>query len=81
MPQPKRHNWGLVHTDLPELDLVKLQRDSYEKFLDDGVRQALSDVYGENGIEDYTGKNWRLQFGEYRFGPTKVSIQQAKAKG
>lgn len=81
MPQSKRHNWGLVHTDLPELDLVKLQRNSYEKFLEDGVRQALFDVYGEHGIEDYTGKNWRLQFGEYRFGLPKVTIHQAKAKG
>ncbi len=76
-----RQNWGFTNKVLPELDLVKLQLDSYQQFLSEGIKQSLIEVNGEQGISDYTGKNWRLAFGEYRFGKPKYSIEQAKAKG
>ncbi len=81
MSHATRQNWGLVHTTLPELNLVALQLKSYESFLNKGVSQALNDVYGKQGVEDYTGKNWQLQFGEHRFGESKLTVQQAKQKG
>ena len=80
MPNGLRQNWGKASSKLPELDLVGLQLQSYEHFLQHGIQDALEEVY-QNGIEDYTGKNWRLQFGEYRFGKPKYSIPQARAKG
>lgn len=81
MPAIQRQNWGTKHNILPELDLVKLQTESYKYFLDYGVRDALDSVNGQDGIEDYTGKNWALKFGEYRFGKSKYSIAEAKSKG
>jgi DNA-directed RNA polymerase subunit beta len=81
MPQQIRQNWGKLHTTLPELDLIKLQTDSYSGFLNSGISDALIEVNGENGIEDYTGKNWSLSFGEYRFGGAKYTVTQAKQKG
>lgn len=81
MPQVTRQNWGSKHSVLPELDLVKLQIESYEAFLEKGIRESLDSVNGQGGIEDYTGKNWALRFGEYRFGKSKYNIAQAKAKG
>lgn len=76
-----RLNWGQSHTILPELDLIKLQLDSYKEFLDSGVKRALQEVNGEKGIEDYTGKNWSLSFGDFRFGKPKYTVTQAKNKG
>lgn len=81
MPNSLRQNWGTEHSVLPQLDLVGLQLESYQDFLGHGIQETLTEVYSEDGIEDYTGKNWRLQFGEYRFGKAKYSISQAKQKG
>ncbi|MCB9813070.1 MAG: DNA-directed RNA polymerase subunit beta [Pseudomonadales bacterium] len=81
MSQIKRQNWGQTHSILPELDLIKLQKDSYKIFLETGIRQSLNEVNSEKGIEDYTGKNWTLKFGEYRFGKSKYTVTQAKNKG
>ncbi len=81
MSNTTRQNWGFTNKVLPELDLVKLQLDSYQHFLTVGIKQSLTEVNGDQGISDYTGKNWRLAFGEYRFGKPKYTIEQAKAKG
>ena len=81
MQHKLRLNWGQSHTVLPELDLIKLQLDSYKEFLESGVIRALKEVNGEKGIEDYTGKNWSLSFGDYRFGKAKYTVTQAKNKG
>ncbi|MCB9801251.1 MAG: DNA-directed RNA polymerase subunit beta [Pseudomonadales bacterium] len=81
MPKVTRQNWGFDNKVLPELDLVKLQIDSYQDFLKNGIKRSLQEVNGEHGIEDYTGKNWRLSFGDYRFGKPKYTIEQAKRKG
>ncbi|MBP7768284.1 DNA-directed RNA polymerase subunit beta [Candidatus Woesebacteria bacterium] len=80
MSNNARQNWGKTHTVLPELNLVGLQLQSYQQFLDSGIKETLEEVY-QDGIEDYTGKNWRLSFGEYRFGQSKYTISQAKQKG
>ena len=80
MPHSQRQNWGKQHKILPELDLIKLQKESYQDFLDHGIEDSLNQVNAENGIEDYTGKNWLLKFGEHRFGETKTTPSLAKAK-
>ncbi|MFZ5376409.1 MAG: DNA-directed RNA polymerase subunit beta [Patescibacteria group bacterium] len=80
MPRIKRENWGKQHSVLPELDLVKLQLESYKEFLEKGIAEALQEVNGEKGIEDFTGKNWALRFGEFRFGKPKYTPSQARLK-
>ncbi len=81
MPRTLRQNWGKTHTKLPQLDLIGLQLQSYQHFLTSGIGEALAEISSDKGIEDYTGKNWALKFGEYRFGQAKHSITQAKVKG
>jgi DNA-directed RNA polymerase subunit beta len=80
MNRIQRINWGKEHTILPKLDLIELQRDSYEWFLQQGIQQSLEEVNGEKGIEDFTGKNWVLTFGAFRFGDPKYSPAQARSK-
>ncbi len=76
----RREYWGKTHQTLPQLDLVRLQIESYEHFLQHGIGEALAEVNGEKGIEDFTGKNWRITFGSFRFGQPKYTIAQAKRK-
>lgn len=81
MPNITRQNWGRKHAIVPEMDLVGLQKDSYNSFLSSGIAAALKEVTGEKGIEDYTGKSWALKFGQYRFGESKYTATEAKRKG
>jgi DNA-directed RNA polymerase subunit beta len=80
LPGKQRQYWGKTGITLPELDLTKVQRESYEQFLATGIREALDEINSENGIEDFTGKNWSLKFGEYHFGKPKYTPSQAKKK-
>ena len=80
MSKQVRVNWGKQHKVLPKLDLIKLQKENYEWFLEKGITQSLQEVNNEKGIEDFTGKNWALSFGSYRFGQSKYSTSQAKKK-
>jgi len=80
MPNDKRENWGKDHEILPQLDLIKLQIDSYEWFLKEGIAESLVEVNGDKGIEDFTGKNWVLSFANHRLGKSKYDLAQAKHK-
>ncbi len=75
-----RQYWGKTGVTLPELDLTKVQRESYEEFLHTGIREALDEINSEHGIEDFTGKNWSLKFGKFWFGKPKYTPSQAKKK-
>ncbi len=78
MPKSKRLYWGKTNINLPELDLIAVQKQSYQWFLDEGIKQTLEEV---GSIEDFTGKNWRLEFGDYSFLPPKMTPNEAKEKG
>lgn len=76
----RRQYWGNATVKLPEMDLTKVQRESYEWFLSTGIREALDEINGTNGIEDFTRKNWRLTFGAFSLGNPKLSPAQARRK-
>lgn len=78
MPKSQRVYWGKDNIDLPELDLIAVQKDSYQWFLDEGIKQVFSEI---GSIEDFTGKNWRLEFSDYSFLPSKLTPGEAKDKG
>jgi DNA-directed RNA polymerase subunit beta len=69
--------WGKKRSSLPELDLTKIQRDSYQWFLQEGIREILEQV---SPIKDFTGKNWELSLGKYVFGKSKHTPAQARDK-
>ena len=74
----KRLYWGKTIKNLPPLDLLAVQKDSYRWFLTEGIAQALQQL---NPVEDFTGKNWLLSFGKHRFGKPKYTPAQAQEKG
>jgi DNA-directed RNA polymerase subunit beta len=71
-----RHSFSrLKHVlDLP--NLIDIQRQSFDWFLNEGLRETIDDI---SPIEDYTG-SLAVEFAEYRFGEPSFSIQECREK-
>ena len=78
MASKDRQYWGKTGIKLPPLNLTAVQLDSYRWFLDTGIKEALAAI---SPIEDFTGKNWKLEFGDHSLGQPKHSPSFAKEKG
>ena len=57
-------------------DLTAIQRDSFNWFLSEGLREVFRDM---SPIEDFTG-NLALEFGNHRFEDAKHSVEECKEK-
>lgn len=73
-----RQYWGKDYKKLPELDLLSIQKESYKWFIDEGIREVISEI---SPIEDFTGKNWELILGDYKLGEPKITEEIATQKG
>ena len=73
-----RENWGKEYPVLPQLDLLDVQKKSYKWFLEKGIGEILKEV---SPIDDFTEKNWRLEFKDYHIGKPTHSPDVASAKG
>lgn len=73
-----RQNWGKTYTSLPELDLLAVQKKSYQWFKDEAIGEVLKEI---SPIVDFTEKNWSLSFDSYRFGKPTILPETALAKG
>ncbi|MBN1263607.1 MAG: DNA-directed RNA polymerase subunit beta [Candidatus Pacebacteria bacterium] len=79
-PAPKngRISWGKSYQNLPQLDLVAIQKNSYRNFVEEGLGQLLKEI---SPVEDFTGKNWKLYFHQCLLGEPKYSPIEAMRKG
>jgi DNA-directed RNA polymerase subunit beta len=69
---------GKTNIPLPELDLLEMQKSSYQEFIKTEIAEQLKDI---SPIDDFTGKNWTLSFGAHSFGTGKLSPEEARLKG
>ncbi len=60
---------------LPIPDLTKHQKDSWEDFVKNGLREVFAEL---NPIDDYTGQKMSLRFKDYYFKDPKETEQEAK---
>ncbi|MEX2028717.1 MAG: DNA-directed RNA polymerase subunit beta [Candidatus Curtissbacteria bacterium] len=75
----KRVVWGQpTNHNLPPLDLVEVQRESFADFLENGISEVLEEV---SPIDDFTGKNFTLTLGAHSFGKPKHNPEEAIEKG
>lgn len=72
-----RIDWGKTYKNLPQLDLLAIQKDSYAQFLKDGIADLIKEI---SPVEDFTGKNWELTFGSYTLGKPKLTPDEAIRK-
>jgi len=70
--------WGKIYKNLPKLDLLTIQQESYRWFIEEGLNQALEEI---SPINDFTGKNWEIQLQKPTFGEPRHTIEQALNKG
>jgi DNA-directed RNA polymerase subunit beta len=61
--------------DLP--DLIQLQKDSYQWFLDEGIRELFSEI---SPIKDFIGRDLELTFEDYYIDEPKFDEATSKAK-
>jgi len=73
-----RQNWGKEYSFLPKLDLLDVQKSSYKWFLDIGIGEIIKEI---SPIDDFTEKNWRLEFKKYRIGKAANTPEVALSKG
>lgn len=73
-----RENWGKINPVLPELNLTQIQIDSYKQFIEEGIRESLTEL---NPIKDFTGKVFEFEFLSNRIGLPKITPKQAIDKG
>lgn len=73
-----RRNFGKQEKNLPKINLSEVQRESWQWFLTDGIKEELSTI---SPIDDFTGKNWQLFLGEHSLGLPTVSPRIAQKKG
>ncbi len=73
-----RQNWGRTYSIVPELDLLSIQKKSYEWFKEHALGEILQEI---SPVEDFTEKNWQLTFGHYRIGKPTYAPEEAMHKG
>ena len=76
--KPTRRNFGKEEKNLPEINLSEVQRESWQWFLGEGIKEELIAI---SPIEDFTGKNWQLSLGDHSLGEPTISPRIAQKKG
>ncbi len=71
-----RYNFSKLEEVLELPNLIEIQRNSYNWFLKDGLREVFQDV---SPIQDFTG-NLVLEFLDYTLGETKYSVEECKER-
>ncbi len=73
---PTTEKW---YSHIPQImempNLIKVQLDSYEWFIREGLRELLDEI---SPIQDFTGSKMELRFGEYAFGEPKYSEAECR---
>ncbi|MDO8461139.1 MAG: DNA-directed RNA polymerase subunit beta [bacterium] len=73
-----RQDWGKKYSLLPHLDLLEVQKASYKWFEDVGLWEILQEI---SPVNDFTDKNWNLEFQSYRLGSPSHTPEIAVLKG
>ena len=76
-PAPLRVNASKNKEHLSLPNLIKIQRDSYQWFVEEGLNELFAEV---SPIEDFTGKKYSLSLKDYRYEVPKMSESLAKEK-
>ena len=70
----ERLSFSKLHEVLQLPDLIAVQRESFEWFLEQGVAEVLSDI---SPIEDFTGQ-LKLELSDHIFDPPKYSEDECR---
>ncbi|MDB4866989.1 MAG: rpoB [Cohnella sp.] len=71
-----RRSYARINEVLDVPNLIEIQQQSYQKFLDEGLREIFQDI---SPIQDFTG-NLILAFVDYSLGEPKYSVDDSKER-
>src|SRR5918998_2199232 len=72
-----RKRYARIPEVLPIPNLIELQLDSFQWFIENGLRELFDEI---SPIKDFTGKVMELQFLDYEFGTPKYSEEECRTK-
>ena len=72
----QRRTFSKINNTLELADLLAIQKDSYQWFLDEGIKETFADLFP---VESFTG-NISLEFGDYYFDEPRYSIKESKER-
>ncbi len=72
----RRRNFSKTKKSLEVLDLLEIQKKSYQDFLDKGIREIFDELFP---VESFTG-NISLEFGDYFFDEPKYTVKESKER-
>ncbi|MFB5029593.1 MAG: DNA-directed RNA polymerase subunit beta [Candidatus Phytoplasma pruni] len=70
----ERRNYSKMKYDFPLPNLIEIQKNSFKKFLESGIRSALEDIFP---IESYNG-DLKLHFEDFFLEKPKFDIKESK---
>ncbi|MCC6619133.1 MAG: DNA-directed RNA polymerase subunit beta [Chloroflexi bacterium] len=74
---PQRENFSHIPEVLPLPNLIQIQTDSFQWFVETGLRELLDEI---TPITDFTGKNLELHFREFYFEDSKFSEELCRSQ-
>ncbi len=72
----ERFSFGKIPEVLPLPDLLAVQHESFQWFLDEGLREIFNEI---SPIEDFTG-SLALELSDHRFGDPQMSLEEARER-
>ncbi|WP_370541871.1 DNA-directed RNA polymerase subunit beta [Alicyclobacillus sp. SO9] len=72
----ERRSYARIHEVLDLPNLIEIQQQSYQWFLEEGLREMFSDI---SPIQDFTG-NLVLEFVDYSLGEPKYDVEDSKER-
>ncbi len=78
MTKSKRIYWGQGLNLPPAQNLIEVQKQSWQWFLEKGLKDIFISL---SPISDYTGNNWEVQFKNLDFGEPAITPAHAREKG
>ena len=72
----ERKTFSRVKNTLELTDLLEIQKKSYQRFLEEGIKEVFEDLFP---VESFTG-NISLELGEYYFETPRYTVKEAKER-
>ena len=73
---PERFSFGKIPEVLPLPDLLEVQHESFQWFLNEGLREIFEEI---SPIEDFTG-TLALELADHRFGEPQMTLEEAQER-
>ena len=72
----ERRNFSKLRNKLELSNLLEIQKDSYKKFLEEGIKEVFEDIFP---VESFSG-NLSLELGEYSFDKPRYTVKESKER-